>query len=115
MSLVEHGRLTAHERGDLEALGPTGSYQDYPYRVESAANAAEIATAMPFLDAADRSNGCLEVGSAVFFGPFLVHRSTPNRAANDRRSLLCSYQPGGRRPSHESLARRLAPRERRGA
>jgi hypothetical protein len=50
----------------------------------------------------------------VFFGPFLVHRSTPNRSANDRRSLLYSYQPGGRRPSHESLARLLAPRERRG-
>jgi ectoine hydroxylase len=135
--------------------GPIVLHQDYPYWVESAENAAEIATAMLFLDDAERSNGCLEVvpgshrqgvqagrpvggfarfemdperfdqtklealevpaGSVVFFGPFLVHRSTPNRSANDRRSLLYSYQPGGRRPSHESLARLLAPRERRGA
>jgi len=39
----------------------------------------------------------LEVGagSVVFFGPFLVHRSLPNRSGDDRRALLYSYQPAG--------------------
>jgi hypothetical protein len=34
-------------------------------------------------------------GSVVFFGPFLVHRSQPNRSGDDRRALLFSYQPAG--------------------
>jgi Phytanoyl-CoA dioxygenase (PhyH) len=34
-------------------------------------------------------------GSVVFFGPFLVHRSLPNRSGRDRRALLYSYQPRG--------------------
>jgi len=34
-------------------------------------------------------------GSVVFFGPFLVHRSLPNRSDADRRALLYSYQPLG--------------------
>jgi len=34
-------------------------------------------------------------GSVVFFGPFLVHRSLPNRSDVDRRALLYSYQPSG--------------------
>ncbi len=39
----------------------------------------------------------LEVGagSVVFFGPFLVHRSLPNRSGANRRALLYSYQPAG--------------------
>jgi hypothetical protein len=34
-------------------------------------------------------------GSVAFFGPFLVHRSRPNRSGADRRALLYSYQPVG--------------------
>ena len=34
-------------------------------------------------------------GSVVYFGPFLVHRSAPNRSARERRALLFSYQPPG--------------------
>ena len=37
----------------------------------------------------------LPAGSVVFFGPFLVHRSLPNRSDADRRALLYSYQPSG--------------------
>jgi len=39
----------------------------------------------------------LEVGAGAvaFFGPFLVHRSMPNRSGDDRRALLYSYQPPG--------------------
>jgi ectoine hydroxylase len=36
-------------------------------------------------------------GSVVFFGPFLVHKSEPNRSDKDRRALLFSYQPSGMR------------------
>ena len=44
-------------------------------------------------------------GSVVFFGPRLVHRSLPNTASSDRRTLLFSYQPAGRSTSVEFLAR----------
>jgi hypothetical protein len=36
-------------------------------------------------------------GTLVFFGSLLVHRSLPNRSDGDRRALLYSYQPAGRR------------------
>jgi phytanoyl-CoA hydroxylase len=35
----------------------------------------------------------VEAGAVVYFGPFLVHRSLPNRSGADRRALLYSYQP----------------------
>jgi ectoine hydroxylase len=41
--------------------GPIVLHQDYPYWVENSTNPAEIATAVVFLDDADRRNGCLEV------------------------------------------------------
>jgi phytanoyl-CoA hydroxylase len=37
----------------------------------------------------------VKAGAVIFFGPFLVHRSLPNRAGADRRALLFSYQPAG--------------------
>ncbi len=37
----------------------------------------------------------VSAGSVAFFGPFLVHRSLPNRSGGDRRALLYSYQPAG--------------------
>ena len=37
-------------------------------------------------------------GTVVYFGPFLVHQSQPNRTELDRRALLFSYQPAGRSP-----------------
>jgi hypothetical protein len=37
----------------------------------------------------------VEAGTVIFFGPFLVHRSLPNRTGADRRALLFSYQPPG--------------------
>jgi ectoine hydroxylase-related dioxygenase (phytanoyl-CoA dioxygenase family) len=40
-------------------------------------------------------------GSVVFFGPFLVHMSEPNRSDGDRRSILFSYQPHGLRHMRE--------------
>jgi len=42
-------------------------------------------------------------GSVVMFGSLLVHRSLPNLSEQDRRALLYSYQPAGRRHSVESF------------
>jgi hypothetical protein len=39
----------------------------------------------------------VEAGTLVFFGPYLVHQSAPNRSDGDRRALLYSYQPAGNR------------------
>jgi len=44
------------------------------------------------------------VGSVVYFGPFLVHRSGPNRSDRERRALLFSYQPPGCPDMRELLA-----------
>jgi len=122
--------------------GPIVLHQDYPYWDESD-GAADIATAIVFLDDANRTNGCLEVlpgshkrgvwpmrkvdgfganemelegfdesrlvslevpaGTAVYFGSLLVHRSKPNLSDHDRRLLLYSYQPAGRRKSIEGF------------
>ena len=41
--------------------GPIVLHQDYPYWVENAQDPGAVATAIVFLDDADRSNGCLEV------------------------------------------------------
>ncbi len=129
--------------------GPIVLHQDYPYWTDSSDDAGEVATAIVFLDDANRANGCLEVapgshtggvrpqrkvdgfgrlemelegfdesqlvalevpaGSMVFFGSLLVHRSLPNLSDDDRRVLLYSYQPAGRRKSIDGfmkLARR---------
>jgi hypothetical protein len=58
------------------------------------------------LDGFDESQlVALEVGagSMVFFGSLLVHRSLPNLSDQDRRVLLYSYQPAGRRKSIEGF------------
>jgi len=134
--------------------GENPLHQDYPYWLDSAEVAAEVATAMLFLDDATLANGCLRVvpgshkdgrwqtrtdadefgqnevdvnaypdttsvplevkaGSVVMFGPFLVHQSAPNRSAAERRALLYSYQPAGRRHSLESL-KKMSVRRRSG-
>jgi hypothetical protein len=123
--------------------GPIVLHQDYPYWTDSSDGAGDIATAIVFLDDANRANGCLEVlpgshkggvrprrkvdgfgslemeldgfderelvslevpaGSTVYFGSLLVHRSLPNLSDHDRRVLLYSYQPAGRRKSIEGF------------
>ena len=123
-------------------------HQDFPYWLNVAENAAEVATAMLFLDDASQANGCLYVvprshergewalaasddrfarhelsqddlgdfellpvevtaGSMIFFGPYLLHQSAPNRSNRDRRALLFSYQPPGRVTQREVLTRAL--------
>ena len=121
-------------------------HQDYPYwyvAVEEAA--ADVATAVVFLDDAIADNGALRVlagshqagparrdpadpsgfladpkalggyteitvevpaGSVVFFGAYLIHRSSPNRSARHRRAILPSFQPAGRPRLHDVEYRR---------
>jgi len=129
--------------------GENPLHQDYPYWIKVADVAADVATAMLFLDDATLDNGCLWVapgshlkgewprresgdrfadyeldadafgeiglvpvevpkGSLILFGPLLVHRSAPNLSAMERRALLYSYQPSGRRTQLENLQRRPA-------
>lgn len=123
--------------------GPIVLHQDHPYWVGESDEPAEIATAIVFMDDANRANGCLEVlpgshtrgewprkqvdgfgamemqqsgfdeselvavevpaGSLVLFGSLLVHRSLPNLSEHDRRALLYSYQPAGRRKAIEGF------------
>jgi ectoine hydroxylase len=151
--LFDDDRLTAPVRDALgvDHLGPFTSklnlkrgaggsefpfHQDYPYwYVAAGTEAAEIATAIVFLDDAEAGNGALRVlpgshrggsarrdpsdptrfltdpsgvdtasevvvevpaGSVVWFGAYLVHRSSPNTSGRDRRALLPSWQPTGR-------------------
>jgi hypothetical protein len=49
-----------------------------------------------------------KAGTVVYFGAFLVHRSLPNRTANDRRTLLYSYQPAGHLSALEFIQKQLA-------
>jgi hypothetical protein len=126
-----------------EVGGPIVVHQDYPYWVGVAEDAAEVATAILFLDDSTIENGCLEVlpgshkngeasrkpidgfganemdegavdasqliplevpaGSVVYFGSLLVHASGPNRTGRDRRALLYSYQPAGRRTLRDAV------------
>ncbi len=123
--------------------GPIVVHQDYPYWVGVAEDAAQVATAILFLDDSSIENGCLEVlpgshkngeaarkatagfganemdesavegaklvplevpaGSVVYFGSLLVHASAPNRTGHDRRALLYSYQPAGRRTLRDAV------------
>ena len=157
-ALFEDARLTAPVTRALgvDDLGPFTSklnlkravegsefpwHQDYPYwyvAVDRAA--ADVATAIVFLDDADEGNGAVRVvpgsqlggpvrrnpsdptgyltdpaaidasrevvvevsaGSVLWFGAFLVHRSSPNPSGRHRRALLPSWQPAGRPRLHE--------------
>ena len=83
----------SHSEGQ-QARRPIGGFGS----LEMDADAFDLARLIP-----------LEVpaGSVVFFGPFLVHRSLPNRSSDDRRALLFSYQPAGHPHMRELLRRQL--------
>lgn len=56
--------------------GPIVLHQDYPYWVESSEDPGAIATAMLFLDDADRTNGCLEVVPGSHLGGVRAGKTT---------------------------------------
>jgi ectoine hydroxylase-related dioxygenase (phytanoyl-CoA dioxygenase family) len=43
----------------------------------------------------------MAAGSAVFFGPMLIHRSSANQSSTDRRALLYTYQRAGQRDQRD--------------
>ncbi|HTO08420.1 MAG TPA: phytanoyl-CoA dioxygenase family protein [Myxococcota bacterium] len=49
-------------------------------------------------------------GTVVFFGSLLVHRSLYNHSDQDRRALLYSYQPAGRRKAIEGFQKLVGGR-----
>jgi hypothetical protein len=44
----------------------------------------------------------VKAGDAIFFGPYLVHRSAANTSDRDRRALLYTYQKAGQRQSRHT-------------
>ncbi len=50
----------------------------------------------------------VSAGTLVMFGAMLVHRSAPNTSTLQRRALLFSYQPPGRRTQLDALRRLLS-------
>jgi ectoine hydroxylase len=157
-ALFHDGRLTDPVKRVLgvDSLGPFTSklnlkrpregsefpwHQDFPYWYVAAGNdAADIATAIVFLDDANEGNGAVRVlagshragpaprnpadptrfladpskldlssevvvevpaGSVLWFGAFMVHRSSPNTSGEHRRALLPSWQPAGRPRLHD--------------
>jgi ectoine hydroxylase len=51
----------------------------------------------------------LEAGSAVFFGPMLIHRSGPNTSGQHRRAILYTYQRAGQRDQRDIFREWLNP------
>ena len=88
------------ENGALEVLPGSHLIEDVPYkhseldfeRNEIDPDRIDTAAMMPVE---------LPAGSAVLFGPMLVHRSAPNRSGADRRALLYTYQPHGQRDQRD--------------
>jgi hypothetical protein len=90
----------ATENGALEVLPGSHLIEELPFRQsdlefernELDAEQMDLSTMVPVEMAA---------GSAVFFGPMLVHRSGANRASSDRRALLYTYQRAGQRDQRD--------------
>lgn len=157
-ALFNNPRLTAPVKRELrtDALAPFTSkinlkraregsqfpwHQDYPYwYVSVGTDAADVVTAIVFLDDATEASGAVRVipgshrngpaprnpddptrfladpsrldaaaevlvevpaGSVLWFGAFLVHRSSPNTSGQHRRAILPSWQPAGRPWLHD--------------
>ncbi|MEE9280935.1 MAG: phytanoyl-CoA dioxygenase family protein [Myxococcota bacterium] len=63
--------------------GPIALHQDYPYWVGVADDPGRIATAVLFLDDADRENGCLEVAPGSQLGGVRARREEPGFGQNE--------------------------------
>jgi ectoine hydroxylase-related dioxygenase (phytanoyl-CoA dioxygenase family) len=98
-STLENGCLWVVPGSHTQGMWKTRSDGD-----EFARNEVDVA-AYPDLEAVAVE---LAARSTVSFGAFLVHRSEPNRSDKDRRALLFSYQPPGRRRQVDGLRAWLA-------
>jgi ectoine hydroxylase len=88
------------ENGALEVMPGSHLIEDPPFKsseLEFERNELDPAR----MDTTSMVPVELAAGSAVFFGPLLIHRSAPNRSATDRRALLYTYQQAGQRDQRD--------------
>jgi hypothetical protein len=81
---VQNGCLEVVPGSHLEGLPERRAAPGFQFEINPARYDESRLTPVP-----------VEAGAVIFFGPFLVHRSLPNRGGADRRALLFSYQPPG--------------------
>ena len=77
-----------------------GSHRNGPVR-RNPADPTRFLTDPAAVDPSDAVVIEAPAGTAVWFGAFLVHCSTPNRTTGHRRALLPSWQPAGRGRLHD--------------
>ena len=65
--------------------------------VDDATELGPLFTDPECFDEADQFAAVVPAGSQVFFSPHAVHGSQPNGSTRQRRALVLTYQPGGRR------------------
>lgn len=141
------------EKLNVKRAGVGGGYalhHDFPYWNGTAQDVRGLVTVLLALDAADATNGALEVlpgshlmqnppyktdgeeferaemdpkrldtstmvpveleaGDAVFFGPFLIHRSGANTSPRHRRAMLYTYQREGLKDQRDIFREWLDP------
>lgn len=85
-STIENGTLRvvpgSHKRGKWQTRTDSDPFGNLEIDLALDDDAAAVPLEVP-------------AGSVVFFGAFLVHKSSPNTSGKDRRALLYSYQPAG--------------------
>jgi ectoine hydroxylase-related dioxygenase (phytanoyl-CoA dioxygenase family) len=95
------------ENGALRVLPGSHLVDDVPFRD------SELEFERNELDPARMDTSAMvavevPAGSAIFFGPRLVHTSGPNRSAVDRRAMLYTYQRAGQRDMRDVRRERYA-------
>ncbi len=88
------------ENGALEVLPGSHLIEDPPFK-ESEMEFERNELDPDKMDTSAMIPVELPAGSAVFFGPKLIHRSAPNRSTTDRRALLYTYQRAGLRDQRD--------------
>ncbi|MGE0309795.1 MAG: phytanoyl-CoA dioxygenase family protein, partial [Acidimicrobiia bacterium] len=84
------------ENGALEVLPGSHLIDDLPFKQsDQEFERNEIDPAR--MDTSSMIPVEVPAGSAIFFGPRIVHRSAPNRSATDRWAMLYTYQRAGNR------------------
>jgi ectoine hydroxylase len=81
-----------------------GSHRDGPVR-RNPEDPTHFLTDPAAIDATSECVVEVPAGSVVWFGAFLVHRSSPNTTTAHRRALLPSWQPSGRPRLQEAVYR----------
>ena len=91
---------SAADNGALEVMPGSHRIEDPPFK-ESALEFERNELDPDRIDTSAMVPVDLPAGSAVFFGPLLIHRSAPNRSSTDRRALLYTYQRAGLRDQRD--------------